>query len=220
MEMPRMRAWARGLRTKATSFIPGSRISATNWPRPRKRRTSSFLTTRAPMPWLDGRASLIAETWPVIARSRALLFGDRQPLGKLTSGRTRGVDAHFGHREMFRVRGRVENGALRSRDEHNVLLRAHARGERPHDVVDVEDIDVIVHDDDVFRVLLGAERGHNRHLRLAFGDLLHRNEGHERAARGMRHVHGAHVGEVAAQRVENFAFPRDARNQDMIPGHS
>src|SRR5258706_811335 len=88
------------------------------------------------------------------ARSRALLFGDRQPLGKLTSGRTRGVDAHFGHREMFRVRGRVENGALRSRDEHNVLLRAHARGERPHDVVDVEDIDVIVHDDDEFRVLL------------------------------------------------------------------
>src|SRR5712691_1904017 len=146
MEMPRMRAWARGLRTKATSFIPGSRISATNWPRPRKRRTSSFLTTRAPMPWLDGRASLIAETWPVIARARS------------SSGR--------------KPRTKTGHGDLRSRDEHNVLLRAHARGERPHDVVDVEDIDVIVHDDDVFRVLLGAERGHNRHLRLAFGDLL------------------------------------------------
>src|SRR5260370_6765649 len=88
------------------------------------------------------------------ARSRALLFGDRQPLGKLTSGRTRGVDAHFGHREMFRVRGRVENGALRSRDEHNVLLRAHARGERPHDLADVEDNDAMVQCDDVFRVLL------------------------------------------------------------------
>ena len=120
---------------------------------------------------------------------------------------------------MLRVRGRIENCSLRPRDEENILLCPHARGEGPHHVIDVEDIDVIVHDDHVFRVLLGAERGHDRHLRLTFGDLLHRDEGHESAARGVRHVHRPHVGQIAAQRVEDLAFPGDAGNQDVIPRH-
>src|SRR5262245_684 len=53
METPRSLPCATGLRTKATSFIPGSRMSATNWPRPRMRRSSSFLATRAPTPCED-----------------------------------------------------------------------------------------------------------------------------------------------------------------------
>lgn len=35
IETARMRPWAMGLRTKATSCMPASRTSATNWPRPR-----------------------------------------------------------------------------------------------------------------------------------------------------------------------------------------
>ena len=34
--MSPMRAWASGLRRNATSFMPGSLMSATNWPRPRR----------------------------------------------------------------------------------------------------------------------------------------------------------------------------------------
>ncbi len=57
----------------------------------------------------------------------------------------------------LRVRRGVENCALGARDEDDVLLRPHPRGDGPHDVVDVEDIHVVVNDDDVFRVQLGAE---------------------------------------------------------------
>ena len=70
MEMPRRRACASGLRTKATSFIPGSRMSATNCPRPRMRRSSSFLMRRAPTPCeamalpIAPDCSIIGKTYP------------------------------------------------------------------------------------------------------------------------------------------------------------
>src|SRR5262245_14743966 len=121
---------------------------------------------------------------------------------------------------MLRVGGGVENRALRPGDEHDVVLGTHARRDRPHHIVDVEDIDVIVDDDDIFRVLLGAERGHDCQLRLAFGDLLHGNERHERAARRVRHVHRAHVGQIAPQRVEDFTFASDAGHQDVVARHA
>ena len=47
---PRMRACASGLRTKATSRMPASRMSATNCPRPRISRSSSLRRRRAPTP--------------------------------------------------------------------------------------------------------------------------------------------------------------------------
>ena len=43
-------AWASGERTKATSFMPARRISPTNWPRPRRKRSSSLRLTEAPTP--------------------------------------------------------------------------------------------------------------------------------------------------------------------------
>src|SRR5947207_248690 len=48
--MPRISACAKGLRTKATSCSPARRMSATNWPRPRISRSSSFRGRRAPTP--------------------------------------------------------------------------------------------------------------------------------------------------------------------------
>ena len=49
--MPRMRACASGLRTNATSCMPGRRISPTYCPSPRIRRSSSLRGSRAPTPW-------------------------------------------------------------------------------------------------------------------------------------------------------------------------
>ena len=50
ISMPRMRACASGLRTKATSCMPGRRMSPTYWPKPRMRRSSSLRGSRAPTP--------------------------------------------------------------------------------------------------------------------------------------------------------------------------
>src|SRR5208282_17277 len=47
-----MRAWASGLRTKATSRMPASRMSATYCPRPVRKRSSSLRSRRAPTPFV------------------------------------------------------------------------------------------------------------------------------------------------------------------------
>src|SRR5262249_24003769 len=44
------RAWATGLRTNATSRMPGMRKSPTYCPRPRRKRSSSLRGTEAPIP--------------------------------------------------------------------------------------------------------------------------------------------------------------------------
>src|SRR5262249_60511244 len=72
------------------------------------------------------------------ARPRALIVGDRQPLGKLAAGRARGVDPHLGQRESLGVRRRVEDRALRSGDEKNVLVRPHPRVDGPDHSVAIE----------------------------------------------------------------------------------
>src|SRR5260370_40662665 len=48
--MDLMRAWACGLRTNATSIVPGNLTSATNWPRPCRCRSSSLRSSEAPTP--------------------------------------------------------------------------------------------------------------------------------------------------------------------------
>ena len=48
---PPIFAWASGERTKATSFMPGRRMSPTYWPRPRRKRSSSLRSSEAPTPW-------------------------------------------------------------------------------------------------------------------------------------------------------------------------
>jgi len=50
LRMLTMRPCAMGLRRKATSRWPGSIVSATKLPRPRRWRASSLRLTRAPMP--------------------------------------------------------------------------------------------------------------------------------------------------------------------------
>src|SRR5712691_8444966 len=49
-EIDLIRAWACGLRTKATSIVPGSLMSETNSPRPWRCRSSSLRSSDAPMP--------------------------------------------------------------------------------------------------------------------------------------------------------------------------
>src|SRR5271169_4738242 len=50
-EIDLMRAWACGLRTKATSIVPGNLMSGTNWPRPWRCRSSSLRNRDAPTPY-------------------------------------------------------------------------------------------------------------------------------------------------------------------------
>src|SRR6476660_6654416 len=101
-----------------------------------------------------------------------MIAGDGEALRELATGWAGGIDAHLGQGEGLRVRRRVEDRTLRARDEYDVLLRPHARRDRPHDVADVEDVDVVVHHYHIFGVELGAERGHDGNLRLSFGDLF------------------------------------------------
>ena len=96
----------------------------------------------------------------------------------------------------------------------------HARCDRPHDVVHVEDVDVLVDDDHVLGVKLGAQRGHDRLLRLALRRFLHFYDGEERAARAVGHMDVHNVGLVAAQCVEDFAFARHAGDEDMVLRHA
>ncbi len=154
------------------------------------------------------------------ARFLALRVGDDQPLREFPARRLGCVDAHLGDSEVLRIRGRVEDRALRARNEEDVLVRAHARRHRPHDVVGVEDVDVVVHHDDVLGVELGAERSHDRDLRFAVGNLLHRDIGGEGAAAGVRDVHRAHVRQVAPERVEHLALARDARDENVVLRHA
>src|SRR6266436_477387 len=77
-------------------------------------------------------------------RPRALIIRDRQTFGEIPSGRAGGIDAHLGQREGLRVRRGVEYGAFGPRNEDDVLVRPHPRGECPHHVVDVEDVHVVV----------------------------------------------------------------------------
>ena len=50
ISMPVMVAWATGLRTKASSFMPTRAMSPTKRPRPRSSRSSSLRRTLAPTP--------------------------------------------------------------------------------------------------------------------------------------------------------------------------
>src|SRR5262249_56229224 len=50
-EIDLIRAWACGLRTNATSIVPGSLMSETNWPRPCRCRSSSLRNSDAPTPY-------------------------------------------------------------------------------------------------------------------------------------------------------------------------
>ena len=67
--IPRMRACASGLRTKATSFMPAKRRSATNWPRPRISRSSSLRRRRAPTP-CSGHSDLLRSDQCTMPRTR------------------------------------------------------------------------------------------------------------------------------------------------------
>src|ERR1035437_1857942 len=132
------------------------------------------------------------------ARPGALLVGDDETFREIAPRRTRGINAHFRHREILWVRCRIENRGLGTGNEEDVFLRPHAGRYRPHHIVEVEDINVVINNDDVFGIKLGAEGGDDRHLRLTIARLLHRHESHERAAGRMRDVHIAHIRQVAS----------------------
>src|SRR4029077_4509575 len=62
IEIDLIRAWACGLRTNATSIVPGNLMSETNWPRPWRCRSSSLRSIEAPTPcWSLGTGCLLVD---------------------------------------------------------------------------------------------------------------------------------------------------------------
>src|SRR5947209_15024826 len=84
--MPRMRAWACGERTSTLSSAPGCSMSATNFPRPSRKRRSSTRRSGAPMPWSLGRVTLLQFLAHQVEPLERRLVGDHEQVGVATLG--------------------------------------------------------------------------------------------------------------------------------------
>src|SRR5262245_30909761 len=113
--IPLMRAWACGLRTKATSCVRGSCTSETNCPRPRKWRASSLRRSDAPTP------EVVFATARVMRLSLVRCTGECGPIANIPSlhrclVNTRRRDSAFGLGSQAmpdgRSRGRVVHAAF------------------------------------------------------------------------------------------------------------
>src|SRR6185295_2504677 len=113
--MPRISACASGLRTKATSCRPARRMSATNWPRPRISRSSSFRGRRAPTP-------CPAPGLPPEGNSRSLRTVMLSPIEPLTSLCRNGLRQDRRHRVVTHARAEAERRLQQAFGDDLVLL--------------------------------------------------------------------------------------------------
>src|SRR4051794_2148686 len=90
--MPVRRACATGLRTNATSRVPGRATSATKQPRPRRCRASSLRSRRAPMPKVVRGAGLVSTVIAGIVIAKA---GPHKRHGRSGEGMHRAILAGF-----------------------------------------------------------------------------------------------------------------------------
>src|SRR5262249_2358894 len=95
-----------------------------------------------------------------------------------------------------------------------------ARRHRPHHIIEIEDIDVVIHDDNVFRVQLCTESSHDGHLRLAVRCLFYRDKCDESTACRMGNMDIAYIGNIAPQSIQDLPLAGDAGHKDMIFGHA
>src|SRR3954471_1403892 len=114
--MPRISACAKGLRTKATSCSPARRMSATNWPRPRISRSSSFRGSRAPTP-------CPAPGPPAEGNSRSLRTVMFSPIElTLTSLRRNSLWQNWRHSVVSRTRTQTERGLQQTLGDNFIVL--------------------------------------------------------------------------------------------------
>src|SRR5438445_3530738 len=114
--MPRISACANGLRTKATSCSPARRMSATNWPRPRISRSSSFRGRRAPTP-------CPAPAPPAEGNSRSLRTMTFSPIElTLTSLRRNRLRQNWRHCVVSRTGAQTEFGLQQTLSDDFVVL--------------------------------------------------------------------------------------------------
>src|SRR4029450_315260 len=114
--MPRISACAKGLRTNATSCSPAGRIPATNWPRPRISRSSSFRGSRAPTP-------CPAPAPPAEGNSRSLrtvAFSPIEPT--LTSLRRNSLRQNWRYRVISRTGAQTECRLQQTLGDNFVVL--------------------------------------------------------------------------------------------------
>src|SRR5262249_27151807 len=84
----------------------------------------------------------------------------------------------------------------------------------------IEDIDVVIHDDNVFRVQLCTESSHDGHLRLAVRCLFYRDKCDESTACRMGNMDIAYIGNIAPQSIQDLPLAGDAGHKDMHFGHA
>src|SRR5258705_7320760 len=114
--MPRISACAKGLRTNATSCSPARRISATNWPRPRINRSSSFRGKRAPTP-------CPAPAPPAEGNSRSLRTVVFSPdRTDVTSSGRNGPRQNWRHRVVSRTGAQTERGLQQTLGDDFIVL--------------------------------------------------------------------------------------------------
>jgi hypothetical protein len=88
---------------------------------------------------------------------------------------------------------------------------------RPHDVGEVEDIDVVHHHDDALDEEFDAERYHDGMAGLALFGLSHGDDGGQRTASIERHVNAGDVGEDPLQRRLYRRLAADAEDEQVVP---
>src|SRR5437667_2090068 len=114
--MPRISACAKGLRIKATSCSPARRMSATNWPRPRISRSSSFRGSRTPTPC--PAPAPLAE-----GNSRSLRTVAFSPIElTLTSLRRNGLRQNWRYCVVSRTGAQTERGLQQTLGENFMVL--------------------------------------------------------------------------------------------------
>src|SRR5438270_6030929 len=103
MVIARMRPWAIGLRTNATSCMPGNLMSPTNSPRPRRKRSSSLRGSRAPTPSvaMSGRPSAVAAQQFDVEAHDVAAIGDLADIDR-SAGRIGHDAARLGGRRVER----------------------------------------------------------------------------------------------------------------------
>ena len=80
------------------------------------------------------------------------------------------IESHLGADAI--LCGRIELGPERARNDQKIAIGLEARCYRPFDFLGIADIDVLVDDDNLLNVIVGAEGTHDDVFRLAVGRLV------------------------------------------------
>src|SRR5438034_617171 len=128
----------------------------------------------------------------------------------------RRLRARARRRNLFLDLRRIARVALDVLDDVHVPIGLHARGDRPHHLALVEDVDVCIDHDDVLDEVAGPEGRQGRLLRLAVDLLVDGDVAIEAAAPGEREVNRPDRRDHTPDHVEEASLLRDAADDPVV----